>query len=168
MADEDELSENGSNPLDVVERIIKDRNWRFERTDSGTLVALAESSWLDFQLRYQWFADIEEHSISCGFEQKVPDPTKRPEILTLISLINKHLPVGAFMWEEDSDFLMYHYVLQLAGGVRVAKEQCEVMLKIALSTCERYYPAFQYILWAGKCAEEAFKLVSLQTRGSLQ
>ena len=32
-------------------------------------------------------------------------------------------------------------------------------LKAALEACERYYQAFQFVVWAGKAAQEALKIL---------
>ena len=35
----------------------------------------------------------------------------------------------------------------------------------ALEACERYYQAFQYVLWAGKSPEDALAAIMLETQG---
>jgi len=35
----------------------------------------------------------------------------------------------------------------------------------ALIACERYYQAFQFVVWAGKNAREAINALMLETRG---
>jgi hypothetical protein len=39
------------------------------------------------------------------------------------------------------------------------------MLGSALDTCERYYPALQFVVWAGKSAREAVDAVMFETCG---
>jgi hypothetical protein len=38
-------------------------------------------------------------------------------------------------------------------------------LKAAVDACERYYQAFQFVLWAGKTAREAIEGVLFVTEG---
>src|SRR6185437_3406183 len=38
-------------------------------------------------------------------------------------------------------------------------------LSCAFDSCERYYPAFQYVAWAGKSADDAMNSVMLETVG---
>ncbi len=40
-----------------------------------------------------------------------------------------------------------------------------MMLKSAVDACERYYQAFQFVLWAGKPAREALDAVLFETEG---
>jgi hypothetical protein len=43
--------------------------------------------------------------------------------------------------------------------------QCETMLAAAIHACERYYPAFQFVVWAGKSAAEAMGAAMFDTDG---
>jgi hypothetical protein len=39
------------------------------------------------------------------------------------------------------------------------------MLVGAIHACERYYPAFQFVVWAGKSASEAMSAAMFDTAG---
>jgi len=39
------------------------------------------------------------------------------------------------------------------------------VLGTALDACESYYPAFQFVVWAGKSAREAMESVMFETAG---
>jgi hypothetical protein len=39
------------------------------------------------------------------------------------------------------------------------------MLAGAIHACERYYPAFQFVVWAGKTATEAMSAAMFDTEG---
>ena len=43
--------------------------------------------------------------------------------------------------------------------------QIERLIEIAISECERYYPAFQFVLWGGKSADEAVAAAMFETMG---
>ena len=43
--------------------------------------------------------------------------------------------------------------------------QCDALLSTAVEACERYYPAFQYVTWAGKTAREALQATLFETSG---
>ena len=44
-------------------------------------------------------------------------------------------------------------------------QQVEVLLSNALETCETYYQAFQFVVWAGKSAAEALDTAMFETAG---
>jgi hypothetical protein len=60
---------------------------------------------------------------------------------------------------------MFRHALVLAGGVDVSGRQCEVLLTTALEASERYYPAFQFVVWAGEGAKEALAATQFETAG---
>jgi hypothetical protein len=39
------------------------------------------------------------------------------------------------------------------------------MLSAALDACERYYPAYQFVVWAGNSAREALDAAVFETAG---
>ena len=93
--------------------------------------------------------DIEALHLACAFDLKVPE-RRRAEVQQLIALINEQLWVGHFdLWTKDG-MVMFRHALVLAGGVEASGKQCEALLGTALEACERYFPAFQFVVWAGK------------------
>ena len=55
--------------------------------------------------------------------------------------------------------------LLLRGGQGVSAEQFEDLLDIAMSECNRFYPAFQSVLWGGSTVEAALDIALLDTVG---
>ncbi len=107
---------------------------------------------------------IEALHIACAFELKVPERCQL-EVQRLIALINALQWVGHFdLWPEDG-LVMYRHALVLAGGVDASHQQCEVLLSAAIEACERYYPAFQFVVWAGEGAREALEAAMFETAG---
>jgi hypothetical protein len=60
---------------------------------------------------------------------------------------------------------MFRHALLLAGGADPTDGQCETMLRVAVEACERYFQAFQFVIWAGKSAREALDCVLFETEG---
>ena len=46
-----------------------------------------------------------------------------------------------------------------------AEAQIEDMLGIALQECNRFYPAFQHVIWAGKSPRDALDSALFETAG---
>ena len=49
--------------------------------------------------------------------------------------------------------------------MQASTAQCETMFVSAIHACERYYPAFQFVVWAGKSAREAMTAAMFETSG---
>jgi len=76
------------------------------------------------------------------------------------------LLIGHFdLWQEDGS-VMFRHSLLLNGGADPTAEQLECLLTSALEACERYYQAFQFVVWAGKKSGDALDAVLFETRGT--
>ena len=60
---------------------------------------------------------------------------------------------------------MFRQALPLNGGAEANDQQIECLLSSALESCERHYQAFQFVVWAGKTAEQALDSVLFETLG---
>jgi hypothetical protein len=153
-----------TNPLDVVERIAVANGWSFERTNDDEITIVVRGKWTDYQISYTWMFDIEALHVACAFEFKVPE-RRQIEMLQLLSMINEQLWLGHFdLWGQDG-IVMYRNALVLVGGVPATDTQCEALLSTALDACERYFPAYQFVVWAGKPAREALDAAMFETAG---
>jgi hypothetical protein len=87
------------------------------------------------------------------------------EVQQLVSLINEQLWIGHFdIWQQNG-VVMFRHALLLTGGASASGRQCEAVLGAALDACERYFPAFQFVVWAGKSAREAMDTAMFETSG---
>jgi hypothetical protein len=159
-----DTTEYRGNPLEVVERVATVNDWSFERAGEDEITILVHGKWADYQVSFTWMDDIEALHLACAFELRVPEHC-RGEVQQLAALINEQLWVGHFdFWVQDN-LVMYRHALVLAGGVEASSRQCEALLATALDACERYYPAFQFVVWAGKPAREALDAAMFETAG---
>jgi hypothetical protein len=156
--------ESRVNPLDVVERIASVNDWSFERAGDDEITILIAGRWSDYQVSFTWMNDIEALHLACAFDLKVPD-RRRVEVQQLISLINEQLWVGHFdLWIKDG-MVMFRHALVLSGGLEPSNQQCQSVLSTALEACEGYFPAFQFVVWAGKPARAALDAAMFETSG---
>ncbi len=153
-----------ANPVDVVEQMASLHDWAFDRRDEDEISISIAGRWSDYHVSFTWMGDIEALHLACAFDLKVPEG-RRAEALRLLSLINEHLWVGHFdLWSKDG-IVMFRHALLLPGGSEPSGKQCETALDLALQACERYYQAFQFLVWAGKTAREAFDAAIFETTG---
>ncbi|OYX13934.1 MAG: hypothetical protein B7Z15_05595 [Rhizobiales bacterium 32-66-8] len=157
-------AEAPANPVDLVERIAAVRDWSFERSDEDEITLSLNSRWTDCHVSFQWMDEIEALHLACAFDFKVPD-ARRTEVLKLLALINEQMWLGHFdIWAQEG-VIMFRHALVLAGGATASGPQCEAILDAAIDSVERYYPAFQFVVWAGKSAREAMDTALFDTVG---
>jgi hypothetical protein len=156
--------EQRSNPLDVVEHMAAGNNWPCERAGEDEVTLVVTGRWTNYQVSFTWMGDIEALHLACAFDMRVPE-LRLNEVQQLVALINEQLWIGHFdIWMQNG-VVMFRHALVLAGGVAASDRQCEALLGSALDTCERYYPAFQFVVWAGKSAREAMESAMFETSG---
>jgi hypothetical protein len=156
--------ERAEHPVDVVERLAAINEWSFDRDAEDEISISVDGGWASYHIAFTWLEELESLHVACAFDLKVPE-RRRGEILALTALINEQLWVGHFdLWSSDS-VIMFRQALTLAGGAAASRQQCESILSNAVTACERYYQAFQFVVWAGKSAREALDGAMFETMG---
>jgi hypothetical protein len=158
------IVESRNNPLAVVEDIASDNNWAFERSGEDEVTIVSKGEWTDYQLSFTWMGEIEALHLACAFDMKIPQP-RLAEVQRLIAAINEQLWVGHFDLWTHTGMLMHRQALVLPNGLTASTAQCEAMVSGAIHGCERYYPAFQFVVWAGKTAQEAMNAAMFDVEG---
>jgi hypothetical protein len=157
-------TDRSEHPLDVVERLASLRDWIFDRAETDEMSVSVAGRWADYHVAFTWIEDVEALHVACAFDLKVPE-RRRPEILQLVSLINEQLWVGHFDLWNSENVVMFRHSLLLTGGADPTNAQCETLLKVSSEACERYFQAFQFVMWAGKSPREALDSVLFETEG---
>ena len=157
-------TERQSNPVDVIEFVASMNDWTFERAGDDELAMTVEGKWADYHVSFSWMEDWEALHIACAFDLKVPE-RRRGEVLQLVSLVNEQLWVGHFDLWSSENVVMYRHALLLSGGAEPTDEQAAALIKAAIDACERYFQAFQFVVWAGKTAKEGLEGSLLETVG---
>jgi hypothetical protein len=151
-------------PLDTVEQFVAARSLAYERPADDEIVVTVDGRWCVYRLWFAWEAEIDALLFSCAFDMKLPKPCRAP-VSALLALINERMWIGHFdVWAEEASPMFRHGML-LSGGAVLSTEQVEDLIDIAISECERYYPAFQYVIWGGKRPDEAMQMAVLDPQG---
>jgi hypothetical protein len=150
-------------PLDEVERLAAVNDWSFERSEDEITI-LIKGRWSDYQVSFTWMDEIEALHLACAFDLKVP-ARRATEVRKLISQMNGQMWIGHFDLWPDEGLVMFRHALVLSGGIDASGAQCQSVLNTAVDACERYFPAFQFVLWAGKPAREAMDAALFETSG---
>lgn len=153
-----------ANPVETVEHVAAAHGWSFARASEDELTLVISGLWADYQASFTWMGDLEVLHLACAIDLKFPD-RRRADMTELVSMINEELWIGHFdVWANDG-LVMFRHALVLTGGAAPSGPQCEFLLSTAVDACERYYQAFQYLLWAGKSPREAIDAALFETRG---
>jgi hypothetical protein len=67
--------------------------------------------------------------------------------------------------DDDTGMPIYRHSMLLRGTPSAAAESIEDLIDIAMTECERFFPAFQFVLWGGKAPDEALDAAMLECVG---
>jgi hypothetical protein len=156
--------ERRAHPVDVVEHLAAVKDWSFDRSGDDEIAISISGRWTDYHLSFTWMDEIESLHLACAFDCRVPE-RRRAEVQSMISQVNEQLWIGHFdLWSKDG-VIMFRHSLMLPDGLEPSRRQCELAMEAALDACERYYQAFQFVVWAGKSAREAIDTAMFETAG---
>ncbi len=155
---------SATNPIDILEQIVIANDWIFDRRSEAEMAAEVPGKWCDYGLYFNWSTEISAMHFTCAFDMKVPD-RQRERLHELLALANERLWIGHFGLDSGDHTLLFRHAVLLRGTQGASVESLEDMVDIAISECERFFPAFQFALWGGKSAREALDAAMLECVG---
>ena len=151
-------------PVDMVEKSAAFHDWAFDREDQDEISISVQGGFAEYHIAFTWLPDVEALHVGCAFDLKVPE-RRRATVAALIALVNEHLWIGHFdLWSREN-VVMFRHSLLMAGGADPDGRQCEAILKLAVESCDRYFQAFHFVVWAGKSPREALEAAMFETEG---
>lgn len=153
------------NPLDLLEEIATANEWIFDRSSHEELGAEAQGRWSDYRILAVWMPELSALHFSSQLELKVP-PLRRTSIQELIVRINSKLWLGHFDLSPSIDMPVFRHTLLLKGSYGASAEQLEDVIDFSVAECERFFPAFQHVIWGGKKPGEALAASLIDPTGA--
>jgi len=151
-------------PMDVVEQAVDLYEWQTERSCDTEIAAQVPGKWCDYSMYFTWSENAEAMQLTCAFDMRIP-ADKRSAMQELLMLANERLWMGHFTFWVEEGLPMFRHALPLRGAEAPTFEQVQDLMETALYECERFYPAFQYVIWGGQTAEQAMEAALLETVG---
>ncbi len=164
--DEYDVEREASAPIDMLEHYFTALGWACERGGEDEIVSSFQGSWSQYELRGIWREDDHVLQVLALPDIRV-SADKRAAIYETIGLINEQLWLGHFeLWSSSGLVLFRHAaLLESEGGGSLSLQQAETLVEAAIEECERFYPVFQFVLWAGKTPQEAIAAALIETQG---
>lgn len=155
------------NPLDIAELVIMDRDWVFDRPADGELVAEVTGIWCNYHVWFTWQKDSGREdsgglTLSCSLDNKFQKPAIS-KIHSVLAMANEKLWLGHFGLCTEDNTIVFRHSLLLRDGAGTTAEHLREILDLAINECERFYPAFQSVVWGGKTPAEAIEIALFET-----
>jgi hypothetical protein len=155
---------SSANPLELLVEIVGANDWPYERTGLNELAVEITGRWCNYRLFFLWQEEMGALHFSCIFETRVDSERYKP-VYSLLALINEKLWLGHFDLSSEDGTPMFRYTLLLRGAGPASVEQLEDLVDVSVSESDRYYPAFQFVIWGGKTAREALDAALIEVVG---
>ena len=160
----DDDIETGFDPLEVVERVLNAENLSFDRTDDGDLAFALTGDWKDYELWFAWRPEADCLQLCLSIDRCVAREL-RGGACELVNLVNQRVWVGHFeVWSDDGE-VVFRHAMALPEDERPTLAQAASMIDAAMEAADRFYPAFDFLLAAGKSPEEAMAACMFETVG---
>ena len=149
-------------PLLALEAAAERLGWACLRAEEAELLLSAEMPGVTMQLSAQWLAAEETLQVAATWDMPVPEARLR-EVAALVQLVNTRLPLGHFeLWGCK---VVFRHAQMMAERDFADEERAQRLLRRLAQACAQYHPAFQFVIWAGKSAEEALAACLFETIG---
>ncbi len=164
--DEYELERETSAPIDMLEHYFSAHGWAYERSGDEEIVATFQGSWAQYELRAIWRDDDNVLQFLALPDIRVSND-KRIAVYETIGLVNEQLWLGHFELWASSGLVLFRHAALLDGeeGGALTLQQAETLVEASIEECERFYPVFQFVLWADKTPAEAIAAALIETQG---
>ncbi|NBO18183.1 MAG: hypothetical protein EBV03_02965 [Proteobacteria bacterium] len=150
------------NPLDLAEWVIMDRDWVFDRPADGELIAEVNGVWCNYRMWFSWQEDCGGLTLTCAIDGKLPKASAQ-RVHSLLAYINEKIWLGHFSLSSADNSICFRHSMLLRDGANTNTEQLQDLLDIAISECDRFYPAIQAVVWGGKSPTEAIEIALFET-----
>ncbi len=151
-------------PLDMLAALFEARGWPCTIESDEEVVGEIQGSWAKYHLRAVWRMEDNILQVICLPDVRVPQEKRRPTY-ELLSLINEQLWLGHFDIWSNGDVLLYRNATMLGDDGLLSLSQAQALVEIAIDECDRFYPAFQFVLWGDKTPRGALESALVDAAG---
>ncbi len=141
-------------PVDMLEAYFKAHGWPVDLVSEEEVSGKVRGSWSDFQIRAIWRPTDKVLQLICLPDIKIPQQ-RLPQIYELLALVNEQMWLGHFDCWSMGGVLVYRHAVMLGDEGLLSLDRAQTLIETALEDCDRFYPAFQFVLWGEKEAREA-------------
>jgi len=164
MALTETFLEDEIHPIDIVEHLAEHHEWEFDRIEENQIAMAVQGQWRTYSITLAWSGFDETLRLICSFEMEPPEE-KLKDLYETLNVTNDRCWTGAFTFWEDQKLMVYRYGLVLTGGQTATADQIDAMISSAVLTAEKYYPAFQLVVYDNQSPNKAMQVAIAEAYG---
>jgi hypothetical protein len=151
-------------PVDMLAALFDARGWPYEFAGEDEITTEVQGSWASYQFRGIWRHEDHVLQLLCLPDIRVPED-KRAAMFEVLALVNEQLWIGHFDIWSNGGVLLYRHGFMLGDDGLLSLSQAQTAVEAAVEECDRFYPAFQFILWGDKTPAEALASALVDAAG---
>ena len=164
MAQTEMFLEDEIHPIDIVEHLAEHHEWEFDRIEENQIAMAVQGQWRTYSITLAWSGFDETLRLICSFEME-PPTEKLKDLYEILNVANDRCWTGAFTFWEEQKLMVYRYGLVLAGGQIATAEQIDTMISSSVLAAEKYYPAFQLVIYDNQSPDRAMQVAIAEAYG---
>ena len=164
MAQTEMFLEDEIHPIDIVEHLAEHHEWEFDRIEENQIAMAVQGQWRTYSITLAWSGFDETLRLICSFEME-PPTEKLKDLYEILNVANDRCWTGAFTFWEEQRLMVYRYGLVLAGGQIATAEQIDTMISSSVLAAEKYYPAFQLVIYDNQSPDRAMQVAIAEAYG---
>lgn len=164
MALSEQYLEDDIHPIDIVENIAAYHDWDFDRIGQDQIAMAVEGQWRTYSITLAWSSYDETLRLICTFEMEPPE-ARLPQLYETLNAVNDQCWAGAFTFWAQQKLMVWRYGLVLTGEQVASAEQIDTLINAAVMSAERYYPAFQLVVWGERSPADAIQVAIAEAYG---
>ncbi len=164
MALSEQFYQEDLHPIDIVEHLAEHHDWDFDRIADDQIAMAVEGQWRTYSITLAWSGYDETLRLVCTFEMEPPEH-KLPALHEMLNEVNDQCWAGAFTFWKEPKLMVYRYGLVTPGTQGVSPEQIDTLINAAVLSAERFYPAFQLVVWGDRSPQSALQVAIAEAYG---
>ena len=151
-------------PVDMLAALFEARGWPFKAESKEEISGEIQGSWAKYQLRAIWRAEDNVLQLLCLPDVRVAKG-KHAGAVDLLAKVNEQIWLGHFDIWSKGGVLVYRNGAMLGSDGLLSLDQAQALIETAVEECDRFYPAFQFVLWGDKSPDDALECALVDAAG---
>lgn len=153
-----------SPPVAMLAALFEARGWPFQILGDDEISGEIQGSWAKFNLRCIWRGEDKVLQVICLPDIRV-SRERRSAALELLAKVNEQMWLGHFDIWSHGHMLVYRHGALLGDDGLLSLSQAQAVVETAVEDCDRFYPAFQFVLWGDKSPDAALEAAMVDAAG---
>jgi hypothetical protein len=158
-----QAGEDDAAPLAMLAALFGAHGWPCQ-SGSDELSGEIKGSWTTYQLKCLWRSEDNVLQVIALPDVRVAED-KRTVAHELLALVNEQMWIGHFDLWSNGGTLLYRNATLLGDDGTLSLAQAQALIETAVEECDRFYPAFQFVLWGDKRPREALAAAMVDAAG---